>query len=227
MPSALYKDLWDTIRQGKPWRGEIMNRAKDGSAYWVDVNIDPQWGPDGQIVGFTAVRQDITDKKTIEKISTMDRLTQLHNRLKLDDSLAFESARALRYDEPLSIILIDIDRFKSINDAHGHLAGDKVLKAIADLIRSDTRVCDIAGRWGGEEFLIICPSTNSNGAHQVAEKLRCRFEERAIAPAGNITCSVGIATLVPGESTNDLVGRADKALYQAKRRGRNRVELAA
>lgn len=225
MPKSLYEDMWSTIKQGKTWRGEIKNRAKDGSAYWVDVNIEPRFNADNVIDGYAAIRQDITDKKRIEMLSITDKLTQLYNRLKLDEVLTYEVDRANRYNNELSVILFDIDKFKTINDTYGHPVGDAVLVSIADITRVNIRITDTAGRWGGEEFMIICPDTSLQGAANLAEKIRCEIAAYCFPVAGYRSSSFGVAVYQKDEGEAGLLKRVDAVLYKAKENGRNRVEL--
>ena len=225
MPKSLYKNLWKTIGNGNVWSGEIKNLKKNGGYYWVDIHISPIKDEAGNINGFTAVHQDITDKKLAEALSTTDSLTQLYNRRKLGKQLKLEIARTERYDHALSLLLIDIDHFKSINDIYGHQIGDDILTQIACLIRTSIRETDIPGRWGGEEFMVLCPETNEKEAVILAEKLRGTIEEYDFSKLDNsCTISIGVAMHQRGEPENTLVGNADKALYRAKTQGRNRVE---
>ena len=153
-----------------------------------------------------------------------DRLTQVYNRYMLDSEMERELARATRYDSPFSVILLDIDHFKNVNDNYGHHAGDTVLVAISSLLSINVRETDVLGRWGGEEFLVICPSTSLEGAALLAEKLRKKIEELHFpAMKENVTASLGVAAYVKGETGEDLVKRADDALYSAKRMSRNCV----
>ena len=115
-PTSLYEQLWRTIRNGQAWQGEILNRRKDGGDYWVYTNIDPVKDERDTIIGYTAIAQDISDKKRVELLSITDPLTQIYNRLKLNDVLQAEIQRAQRYDRPLSLILLDIDYFKNRNN---------------------------------------------------------------------------------------------------------------
>lgn len=223
MPAELYVDLWKTISTGKVWRGEIMNLSKDGSSYWVDVNIEPKFDKSGAITGYTAIRQDITDKKLIEKISVTDHLTQLSNRAMIDDVLRHEIERTVRYSRHVSLILFDLDHFKRVNDENGHLVGDNVLKQVARLTRKRVRETDTAARWGGEEFLIICPETALDGAAELAERLRKDIENHNFDCAATVTCSFGVVRYDINESQISLIKRADHALYEAKQSGRNRV----
>ena len=223
-PNTIYDEMWDTITNGKTWAGEITNKAKDGSYYWVDVKIDPVRDDKGEICGYISIRHNITDKKRVEELSITDKLTGLNNRLRLDDIMLEECQRMKRYSLELSIILCDIDFFKSVNDTFGHLVGDQVLIEIAQILRSNCREVDVVGRWGGEEFLIICPETGVEEAITVAEKLRTLIEQHNFSDAGKKTGSFGVTVGIENDSVIDLLRRADKALYQAKDLGRNRVE---
>lgn len=160
----------------------------------------------------------------LEKASITDTLTGLFNRRRLDEAYAHELDRAQRYAKPVSLIIGDVDHFKSVNDTHGHQTGDDVLKTIAGLLRSGVRAVDIVGRWGGEEFLVICPDTDLDGAVALADKLRSSIAAEPFATIGSMTASFGIAQYRDGESFKDTVARADTALYRAKINGRNRVE---
>lgn len=126
----------------------------------------------------------------------------------------------------LTLVLCDIDYFKRINDQHGHLTGDKVLQDIAGLLTGNMRQSDICGRWGGEEFLIVCPDTASEAATAISNKLRTIIAAAKLSGQLQLTMSFGIATLLPGETAEQLLHRADDALYLAKRNGRNRLEVA-
>ncbi len=160
----------------------------------------------------------------LERASVTDALTELFNRRKLDQALQDETERASRYNTPLSLIILDIDHFKIINDTHGHQVGDQVLQAIARILHHKVRSVDIVGRWGGEEFLIICPDTSREGATHLAELLRSLIEAFAFPIGIRNTSSFGVAEFRSGETVRDLVARTDAALYRAKIRGRNRVE---
>lgn len=226
IPADLYKRVWETIQNGNNWHGEIQNRAKDGHSYWVEIDIAPDYGPDGVIDGYTAIQKDITDKKRVEKLSVTDSLTGLFNRFKIDETIANELSRSQRHGHPLSIVLFDIDHFKDVNDTYGHQVGDGVLIQIARLTQGILRANDTAGRWGGEEFVIICPDTDAAGATAVAEKLRIALGNHSFPTVGNKTASFGVAGAISNEAANDVILRADEALYRAKNNGRNRVEVA-
>jgi len=159
----------------------------------------------------------------LKELSETDSLTGLANRRKLDDILASEIGRANRYESPLSLILLDIDHFKQINDTLGHLAGDEVICHIAQLLKSNTRDTDVVGRWGGEEFLLICPGIDLISAEQLAEKLRQDLAQQPVKKGLQITASFGVTLFQQGDNVDTLLSRVDNALYQSKRQGRNRV----
>lgn len=161
----------------------------------------------------------------LERQATADPLTRLLNRRGLAERLQQEVARAKRYEHPLSLLLFDVDRLKEINDRHGHYAGDSALRQVATAIGQGSRATDWAGRWGGDEFLLIAPSTGCEPARILAERIRQLACRRPGAdPLG---VSVGVATWQEGEMEAEvLLAAADAALYRAKQEGRNRVVSA-
>jgi len=171
--------------------------------------------------------------EALSRLSTTDSLTGLRNRRYVDEVLAIEVLRAQRYGSPLSVLMADLDHFKEVNDAHGHLVGDEVLRRVADLLRQNLRVTDVGGRYGGEEFIVIMAQNPVEGARLLAERWReavaeARFE---VVPAGalEVTLSVGVAGYDRDKhhSAVDVVAAADAALYRAKQAGRNRVAVCA
>jgi diguanylate cyclase (GGDEF)-like protein len=171
----------------------------------------------------------------LQRLACVDGLTDLTNRRELDLSLTREVRRCARQRVPLSLVMIDIDHFKSFNDAFGHLDGDECLRRVAGALRAQLkRPADIAARYGGEEFCLVLPDTDAAGAKEVAESVRQYVEALSIpqAPAvaaGTVTVSLGVATRVPDrdDQAQDLIQQADQALYHAKESGRNRVGVAA
>ncbi len=161
----------------------------------------------------------------LEKLSSTDRLTGAWNRAHFDKTIVIEFSRSIRYRQPITLLLLDIDHFKQINDKHGHAVGDEVLRELVKVIRGNIRSSDMLFRWGGEEFVILAPSTNYHSVAKLAETLRARIEQHEIQTAGNITISLGVAEHVSGESEQAWFGRADAALYAAKNSGRNRVVI--
>lgn len=156
-----------------------------------------------------------------------DQLTGLYNRAKFDESLASETARSERYKSSLALIMYDVDHFKRVNDAYGHQIGDDVLVRLSEIVFEHIRAADLLARWGGEEFVILAPGLDGSAAYHMAEKLRAVVEQATFGAAGHITCSFGVAEFSEADSATTLVARADHALYRAKMRGRNRVELAS
>ena len=159
----------------------------------------------------------------LEVSSITDRLTGLFNRGKLDQALALELARSARSAQPLSIILMDLDYFKQINDEFGHSVGDDVLVQVAELLYQISRDIDIVGRWGGEEFMLICTNTTLEDAVALAERLRGLVASCAFPIVGHKTASMGVSSYRAGDDIRSLLVRADKALYRTKDAGRNQV----
>jgi diguanylate cyclase (GGDEF)-like protein len=165
----------------------------------------------------------------VERQALVDGLTGLANRRAASNSLHAEAARAQRLETSLSVVLADLDRFKQVNDVHGHAVGDAVLRVFAEVLRETLRESDVAGRWGGEEFLLLLPGADEEGAAQLAERVRTALTARTIpgAPGLRVTASFGVAEYAGETNTEQLVAAADAALYRAKRAGRDRVERAA
>ena len=159
------------------------------------------------------------------RLSTIDSLTQLYNRYQIEQFLKHKMLEAEHKGSSLAVILMDIDHFKQVNDQHGHIAGDKVLRSIAKLLKKTLRDTDIVGRWGGEEFMLICPNTLLDEAFKIADRLRQTIEEHTFPIVQKQTASFGISCFKQGDDVKHLVSRADQALYQAKQKGRNRVEI--
>jgi diguanylate cyclase (GGDEF)-like protein len=175
----------------------------------------------------------VVKNRTLSEVSSRDALTGLYNRWFVIEKIDSEMNRAMRHGSPMSLIMLDIDHFKRVNDTWGHGVGDQVLQAIGKLLRESCRVYDVPGRYGGEEFCIVLPETKPGNTGVVAERIRSRLEETEL-PCGetsiSVTASIGIAGMDLPEinellSPAALIDRADRALYSAKNRGRNRVEL--
>jgi diguanylate cyclase (GGDEF)-like protein len=164
----------------------------------------------------------------VERQALADGLTGLANRRAAADALHAEAARAQRLETPLSVVLADLDGFKEVNDVRGHAVGDEVLRVFADVLRETLRESDVAARWGGEEFLLLLPGADEEGAAQLADRVRTVLAAREIdgAPDLRVTASFGVAAYEGQANTEQLVDAADAALYRAKRAGKNRVERA-
>ncbi|MBF0324992.1 MAG: diguanylate cyclase [Alphaproteobacteria bacterium] len=156
-------------------------------------------------------------------LSRTDTLTRLANRASLNERMEREYDRFIRYRRPFSVILLDIDYFKAVNDQFGHLVGDEVLVKTAELLSHTARAPDVVGRWGGEEFMVLCLESGTDQAQALAERLCAAMRAQPFPTGKTQTISAGVATLADKDSIDDLVNRADKALYQAKTSGRDRV----
>ncbi|GLC87036.1 sensor domain-containing diguanylate cyclase [Lysinibacillus piscis] len=164
-------------------------------------------------------------KMELEKLANTDRLTQIANRVRLDTILEQQFELAIQHHTPFSIILLDIDNFKAVNDEFGHQIGDTVLIEVAKLLTNVIRTQDTVGRWGGEEFLVICPQTSLEEALQLAEKLRQQLGNHVFPVVQHKTSSFGVTCYQEKDTLHTLLSRCDVALYQAKKNGRNRVEF--
>ena len=175
----------------------------------------------------------VMKNRTLAEISARDSLTGLYNRWYVMEKIDSEMNRSLRHGCPVSVLMLDIDHFKRVNDAFGHAAGDGVLRSVAQVLRDSCRVYDVPGRYGGEEFCVVLPETKTGNTTVVAERIRERMAASSFNVGGDsvvVTASIGIAGIdsMEGEgivSPSILIDRADRALYSAKLHGRNRVEL--
>ncbi|MDX1588776.1 MAG: diguanylate cyclase [Oleiphilaceae bacterium] len=229
----------------EPFTTEILNYRKDGAGYWVRISCQPDFGANDELLGFAAIQTDITAEKEVR----LDLQREVESRKKLEYQLRYlarhdelsgmpnrryfmqrgdtELNRARRYHNPVSLVLVDLDHFKRINDQHGHKAGDEVIQAFAALCQKTLREQDMAARIGGEEFVLLLPETGLDGARTLAERLREELAGTAIRAAGAdipVTASMGVVEALPEtEALGSLLARADRALYRAKGEGRNRV----
>ena len=207
--------------------GEIINIKKNRELFPALLSASVIKDPEGKPTGFMGVSRDITERKIIEEelkaSATLDKLTGIYNRRKLESLLESELERAARYGSQLSLIMIDVDFFKKINDTYGHLAGDDVLRALSVVVKDNIRKADFFGRWGGEEFLILAPETAGEETSELAEKIRRLIETHPFENVGGVTISCGITQFQENDGLDTFIKRADDALYRAKNQGRNRV----
>lgn len=161
----------------------------------------------------------------LKHLASTDPLTQIANRVLLDRVLDEEFRRSMNEHTPLAVMLIDLDYFKNVNDTYGHQVGDYVLVEAAKIFKANVRDSDVVGRWGGEEFLVICPATSLDEALQLAEKIRVTLADFNFNDVGKRTASFGVAFQLPGDTLHSMISRCDEALYVAKEKGRNRVEF--
>jgi len=200
-------------------------------AYWQERDLIRQNAElrrmNAELENIVAARtQELVEKnRLLEVLSVTDKLTGLYNRRKLDELLDDELVRARRYKVDVSIIMLDIDHFKRVNDTHGHGVGDQVLVAMANKLREHTREADALGRLGGEEFVVVCRHSNVAGCLRTAMKLREAIAAHHFEGVGQVTSSFGIAACRHDDTAATLLARADAALYRAKDAGRNRIEL--
>jgi diguanylate cyclase (GGDEF)-like protein/PAS domain S-box-containing protein len=232
MNPSFFRNLWKTIQNDEIFEGEIKNKRKDGSYYWVETIISPNYDEAGQKVGYTAIRHDITNKKKIEEISITDDLTKVYNRRHFNNLFPKIINRVKRENGYLSFLMIDIDHFKQYNDTYGHLKGDEVLQQVAaSMSKNLKRATDYCFRIGGEEFAIVFKVESIQDSYLFAENIRRDIEELYIEHKSNstsdyVTISIGLISLEGSEVTNDIeiYKEADKLLYLAKEGGRNRIK---
>lgn len=234
-PNALYEELWNTIQSGNVWRGEIRNVTKSGDYYWVDSTIYPDYDENGMIIGYNAIRLEITSKKLLEELSITDALTKLYNRRYFDNIFDKEINRTKRDKKIFALLSLDVDNFKLYNDTYGHQMGDKVLFSVASILKQNMkRATDAAFRLGGEEFSAIYIVEDENDVYRVAETIRNDLETLHIEHTGNsaspfVTASFGVIYIDFAKNENivaeqtTLYRRADELLYKAKASGKNIV----
>ncbi|MCX7821756.1 MAG: sensor domain-containing diguanylate cyclase [Brevinematales bacterium] len=213
----------------KPLEFEIESDEKSLIFKIIPIRIDNEMN--GYVCSVIDISEQKKYQRLLERLAIKDELTGLYNRRGLSDFIEREWKNAIRQKQPISILMIDVDNFKSYNDNYGHVAGDKCLKSIAETMLKNTfRPSDIVARVGGEEFIVILPNTNFQGGLIVAERIRQGIFNLQIfhinSNFGVITVSIGLSTSVPGkfEKYEELIEDADKNLYIAKAKGKNRVE---
>ncbi|MCX6058807.1 MAG: diguanylate cyclase [Chloroflexi bacterium] len=235
----VYEELWHALISGKEWRGEILNRKKNGDIFWEFASISAITDPSGRITHFVSVTEDISVRKAVEekirilnieleKLAMTDFLTGLFNRRFFIQRSTDEVKRAKRNAEPMALLMLDFDEFKKVNDIFGHETGDLALQQVASVMSTSLREIDILGRMGGEEFAVLLPNTSLEEALLLAERVRQSIENisfEKIKGELKITASIGVASFTDEMSDiDDLLRNADWALYQAKSNGRNRVK---
>ena len=232
MKESTYKELWETITSGKTWKGEIKNKKKNGDYYWVKASISPVFDNKGEIISYTAIREDITDKKIIEEISITDGLTNIYNRRYFDEIFPKIINEAKRKNELIAFLFMDIDHFKQYNDNYGHQKGDEVLINFAACLKQSLhRSSDYTFRLGGEEFAVVYQMETKEKAVEFANTLRknienLKIEHKYSSVSSYITASMGLICKNANEIVIDeIYKQADDLLYQAKRSGRNQVKV--
>lgn len=226
-----HKDIWESITSGNVWSGEIKNTKKNGEEYWVYATISPVFDKNGYKIGYTSIREDITDKKRIEQIAITDSMTGIYNRRYFNEIFPRMIQTCKRENDYLTFIILDVDFFKQYNDTYGHKDGDNVLIQVAQsLQRNLNRGSDYVFRIGGEEFCVILKGLDEEKSFIFAEKLRKSIEDLKIEHSKNsasqfITASFGVVVQCGDaiQSENAIYTLGDENLYKAKQEGRDRV----
>lgn len=219
IPRSVFQDMWTTLKEGRIWQGELKNMSREGRTYYVEGTIEPLYDKEGNLYGYMGIRHDITDAVTMYK----DPLTQINNRLKLEECLKDEIVRSRRYHTPFSVILLDIDNFKNVNDSYGHKTGDMVLIKITKLINKHIRNSDVFARWGGEEFVILSPDPIGKAVHFAERLCRLIHKSRLLGAGKPVTASFGVTEYTRNDTEDSLFRRVDSYMYHAKHQGKNRV----
>lgn len=228
-PPETFKEMWDALTAGKTWRGELINRRKDGEIYWEYTVVAPIYDAEGNVIHYVAVKEDITARKVaetkLEQLAVTDPLTSLLNRRGFFLEAEKVYARSLHPPYTLAALMMDIDHFKTVNDLYGHQVGDVILQEIASRIRNNLRPTDLLARYGGEEFVALLPRTSPDTLIQIAQRLNVAVGEHPITYNGiniSVTISIGASVLKAGSrSLDELLSQADQAMYRAKHNRRN------
>lgn len=220
MSKEFFKKMWKQINQNNKWNGRIVNRKKDGGEFIAKTEIIPYTNAEGKVIEYVAIRHDITDKELLN----IDPLTNIFNRR----YYRYIISDVLQKSDEVSLMIIDIDFFKDVNDKFGHDFGDLVLIEFSKILTKKIRPSDVCVRWGGEEFLVLLPDTHLQRATQVAQRIRTSIEslillDKVSGESVDIRCSIGVTQHREKESESKLFKRADSNLYEAKDNGRNMV----
>ena len=229
-----YRRLFAAIEAGAQlpvFRGEHQYYRKDGSIMVGEVQVIPQVADDGQVVEILGVTRDISERKQFEaelrRLAVYDPVTGVWNRRHGQELMAADLEQARGSSQRLTVLMLDIDHFKSVNDTHGHQAGDRVLGDICRRVLDTVNGTDIVARWGGEEFVVMLRNCGLDDASNVAEKIRSRIADSPFGMIGSVTASIGVSELRPDDDLASWLARADDALYEAKRSGRNAVKASS
>jgi len=232
--NEVFQDMWNTIKNGEIWSKEIRNSKKDDSTCWLDTTIQPEFDYFNNIIGYTAIRVDITDKKTVEKLSITDSMTKLFNRGYFDSEFPKQLQLSQRLNKSLAFCMLDIDHFKQYNDTYGHQEGDNALIQVANTLKKSLcREGDLLFRLGGEEFGMLYFVKNEKDAFNIANNTRQNIEHMKIEHKKNsaskyVTVSMGLFFY---NTSNNILNpekiyqETDKLLYRSKQNGRNKITI--
>ena len=217
------------LKDGKIHTVQWEHHTKRGAKY-LEITASPLKDEKKKPIAGIEVVRDITRRKQTEEeleiLATTDKLTGAYNRTKFQEIIEREIARVKRFDTKLSMIIFDIDHFKEVNDTYGHNFGDHVLKTLAHIVQDNIRKMDYFVRWGGEEFMIISSETDVQKAYALAERIRIIIEDKRFKNNRKVTVSFGVTEFKKSDTENSFIKRADDAMYKAKSKGRNRVEVS-
>ena len=229
-----YAQYFVQTKEGIIKSEELEYKKKDGTLFWVKLEGNPiNKNPEELLIlwSFIDITKEVYYRKELERLASTDPMTKLCNRRYFSELATTVVKLAKRSGLAYSVIMIDIDKFKSINDTYGHAVGDEVIIALAKMLKYNSRESDIVSRWGGEEFIALLPQTDRDGALKIAEKLRKSVEDLQVDKENgkqvHFTISLGVATADMNNNFDmeEIINQADKALYIAKESGRNRVEI--
>lgn len=222
-----------TLRDGRQREAQVYLHHKDGYRVPVHVRVSPIRDASGAVVGAVETFSDSTAVAALEEevvhlrqLALLDALTEVGNRRYLDIQLAARVEECRRYGWQAGVLMIDVDRFKAINDGLGHATGDAVLRMVARTLQHNIRACDVVGRWGGEEFLVLMRAPSAAELHALAERLRALVAQSTIEHDGQtvrVTISIGMTLARPDDTPAALLARVDELMYRAKQAGRDRV----
>lgn len=227
--------LAKTLEDGESREVEVFLHHRKGHRVPVAVRVAPIRGANGRITGAVEVFNDNSRRLAetqeldhLRRLALLDPVTELRNRHFLEISLQAILKEVNRYNWPMGLLFVDIDRFKRVNDAYGHEAGDEILKAVAQTLARSVRAFDIVGRWGGEEFVVVVRNITEKNLALLAEKIRALVGRSFVTMAASqvgVTVSIGATTLAPDDTVDSAIARADRLMYKSKAAGRNRVTL--
>lgn len=226
-PTEIYEELWKNILENRTWEGVLKNKTKDNRIIWNEIKINPMYDYKGNKIGYVSTRENINYKKELEYITEHDLLTNIKNRRTYEKELEKQIHLSKRYEENhFGLIMFDIDHFKDINDNYGHQVGDKILKVLCANISNHIRENDTFARWGGEEFVILCPYTNIEQLEHIAKNLQEVIKNIDFSPVQNLTISLGLTVYKKDDTEVSIQKRVDSILYEAKRNGRNQYQIS-